>query len=152
VQLAAERNAHLNECGIISKDQADQSRSQADATAATVKADKAAVESARAQLAAQQAAVENAKVALGYTTIRSPIDGRTGSLAVKPGNPGAATTPELMPIAQVQPVYVTFAVAAVHLPTVKQHMTAVRLQVVARPQDADAQPAAGELTFVDNAV
>src|SRR5439155_13918125 len=75
LQLSAERNTELNARGIISKDQAEQSRSQADATAATVKADKAAVESARAQLVAQQAAVNNAKVALSYTTIRSPIDG-----------------------------------------------------------------------------
>src|SRR5262249_42073586 len=71
LQLTAERNAQLNERGIISKDMADQSRSQADAIAATVKADKAAVESARAQVVAQQAAVENAKVALGYTIIKS---------------------------------------------------------------------------------
>jgi multidrug efflux system membrane fusion protein len=152
LQLSAERNAQLNARGIISKDQAEQSRAQADATAATVKADKAAVESARAELVAQQAAVENAKVALSYTTIRSAIDGRTGNLAVKAGNLVAANTTELMTIAQVQPVYVTFAVPAVHLPTIKRHMTRDRLTVAATPQDAEAQPVGGELTFVDNAV
>ena len=47
VQLTAERNAQLNARGIISKDQAEQSRSQADATAAMVKADKAARARAR---------------------------------------------------------------------------------------------------------
>jgi multidrug efflux system membrane fusion protein len=152
VQLAAERNAQLNARGIISKDQAEQARSQADATAATVKADKAAVESARAQLVAQQAAVENARVALGYTIIRSPIDGRSGNLSAKTGNLVTAGSTELTTIAQVQPVYVTFAVPAVHLPTIKRHMTGDRLHVIATPQDADAQPAAGELTFVDNTV
>src|SRR5438477_3484663 len=152
MQLSAERNATLNARGIISKDQAEQARSQADATAAAVKADKAAVESARAQLVAQQAAVDNAKVALGYTLIRSPIDGRTGNLTVKAGNLVAANTSELTTIAQVQPVYVTFAVPAVHLPTIKNHMSADRLPVVATPQDAERQPANGELTFVDNLV
>jgi len=150
--VTSERNSELQKKGIISTDQAQQSRAAADASAATVKADKAAVESARAQLVAQQAAVDNTKVALAYTTIFSPIDGRTGNLAVKEGNLVTANTTELMTIAQVQPVYVTFAVPAVHLPTIKRHLNAAKLTVVATPQDADAQAVNGELTFVDNSV
>ena len=97
------------------------------------------VESARAQLVAQQAAVDNAKVQLDYTIIRSPIDGRTGNLAVKAGNLVTANQTELMTIAQVEPVYVTFSVPAVHLPTIKQHMAArSKLPVTATPQDAEA--------------
>ena len=57
---------------------------------------------------------------LSYTIIRSPIDGRTGNLAVKAGNLVTANSTELMTIAQMQPVYVTFSVPAVHLPTIKQ--------------------------------
>ena len=91
-------------------------------------------------------------VALGYTLIRSPIDGRTGNLTVKAGNLVAANTSELTTIAQVQPVYVTFAMPAVHLPTIKNHMSVDRLPVVATPQDAERQPVTGELTFVDNLV
>ncbi len=87
-----------------------------------VKADKASIESARAQIVSQEAAVNNAKVALSYTIIRSPLDGRTGNLAVKTGNLVTANTTELMTIAQIQPVYVTFAVPAVHLATIKHHM------------------------------
>src|SRR5436190_6607530 len=151
-QLTAERQADLNKKGIVSKDQADQSRAAADASAATVKADRASIESARAQLVAQQAAVDNAKVALSYTTIRSPLDGRTGNLAVKAGNLVTANTTELMTIAQIEPALVTFAVPAVHLPTIKAHMSGGALQVSAIPQDADAQPAAGRLTFMDNNV
>ena len=151
-QLVAERNATLATKGILSKDQADQTRAAADATAATVEADKAAVESARAQLAAQQAAVDNAKVALSYTVIHSPIDGRTGNLAVKSGNLVTANSTELMTIAQIQPVNVTFAVPATHLPTIKRAMTHGTLPVIATPQDADAEPANGALRFIDNAV
>jgi multidrug efflux system membrane fusion protein len=151
-QLTAERNAQLNARGIISKDMAEQTRSAADATAALVQADKAAVASAQAQLAAQQAAVETARVQLDYTTIESPIDGRTGNLTVKAGNLVTANQTELMTIAQVQPVYVTFAVPATHLPTIKRHMTKDPLAVTATPQDADAQAAHGTLTFVDNGV
>jgi multidrug efflux system membrane fusion protein len=57
-----------------------------------------------------------------------------------------------MTIARVQPVFVTFSVPAMHLPTIKQHMAGGQLPVVATPQDADPQPAAGTLTFIDNAV
>jgi multidrug efflux system membrane fusion protein len=151
-QLTAERTLQLNQRGIVSKDQADQARAGADATKALVDADKAAVASAQAQLAAQMAAVQNAKVSLDYTTIRSAIDGRTGNLAVKKGNLVNANTTELMTIAQVQPIYVTFAVPSVNLPTIKSHLAEGRLPVVATPQDADARPADGELAFYDNVV
>ena len=138
-QLTAERQAQLTERGIISKDQAQQASASADATAATVKADRASIESARAQIVAQQAAVNNARVALSYTIIRSPLDGRTGNVTVKAGNLVTANSTELMTIAQIQPVYVTFAVPAVHLPTIKQHMADDRLTVTATPQDTDGE-------------
>jgi multidrug efflux system membrane fusion protein len=150
-QLTSERQAGLVKSGIVSKDVGDQSRSQADATLATVNADKAAVESAKAQLAVQASATENARVQLSYTSIRSPIEGRTGNITVKVGNL-AALNQELVTVAQLQPVYVTFTVPAVHLPTIKQHLGANKLQVVATPQDEDKKPADGQLTFVDNLV
>jgi len=151
-QLAAERQNQLRDRGIISRDQAEQAAAQADATAALVKADRANIESAKAQLVAQQAAVDNARVQLEYTVIHSPIDGRSGSLSVKVGSLITANQTELTTIARVQPVFVTFTVPAVHLPTIKKHMADGSLPVTAVPQDADAQPASGMLTFVDNAV
>jgi multidrug efflux system membrane fusion protein len=151
-QLAAERQSQLAARGIISKDANEQARAQADATAALVKADKAAIESAKAQLVVQQAAVDSAKVQLGYTRIESPINGRMGDVSVKAGNLVTANTSVLMTIAQIEPVFVTFSVPAVHLPTIKRQLGGNRLGVVATPQDADLQPAEGKLTFVDNAV
>src|SRR3954471_2458287 len=151
-QLAAERQAQLNQRGIISKDVAEQARSQADATAAVVKADRASIESARAQLVAQEAAVANARVSLGYTTIASPVDGQTGALSVKVGSLVTANQTELTTVARVEPVLVTFSVPAVHLGTIKSHMAAGKLPVTATPQDTEAQPATGVLTFVDYSV
>jgi membrane fusion protein, multidrug efflux system len=151
-QLTSERQASLAGRGIVSKDQAEQSRAQADSTAALVKADKAAIDSAKAQLAAGESAVDTARVQLGYTSIRSPIDGRTGNLSVKVGNLVTANNTELMTIAQVEPVFVTFSVPAVHLGVLKQHLGRDPLAVTASPQDGDAQIAQGHLTFVDNAV
>jgi len=151
-QLTAERHANLAGRGIVSKDLSEQARAASDATAATVKADRAAVESARAQLVAQQAVVDNAKVQLGYTTIASPIDGRTGNLTVKTGNLVSANTTELMTIAEVEPIYVTFSVPALQLSTIKDRMGKNKIQVTVTPQDGSNMPVTGELAFIDNAV
>ncbi|PYR30437.1 MAG: hypothetical protein DMF90_27685 [Acidobacteria bacterium] len=59
---------------------------------------------------------------------------------------------ELTTISQIEPVLVTFSVPAVHLPTIKSRMAGERLKVAAVPQDADARPATGTLSFVDNLV
>lgn len=151
-QVTAQRQADLNQRGIVSKDVAEQARASADAIKASVEADRAAVESAQAQIAAGEAALDNARVQLSYTEIRSPINGRTGDLTVKAGNLVTANTTQLMTIAQVQPVYVTFTVPAVHLPTIKAHMNDQKLPVMATPQDAETQAANGVLAFVDNGV
>jgi membrane fusion protein, multidrug efflux system len=151
-QVTASRQAQLVASGLLSRDAGDQSRASADATLSVVKADKAAVGSATAQLAVQQSVVDNARVQLSYTTIRSTIDGRTGNNTVKAGNLATANNSELVTIAQLQPVYVTFAVPAVHLPMIKGHFGKDMLQVFATAQGADSKPIQGELTFVDNAV
>ena len=82
--------------------------------------------------------VENAKVQLSYTMIRSPIDGRTGNLTVKLGNVVKANTMDMMTINQVQPIYVTFSVPEAQLNAIKKYMAMGTLTVRARPQDADA--------------
>jgi len=151
-QLTAERQAKLTKDGIISKDVAEQARAGAEATAATVKADRAAVESARAQLRAQQAMVDNAKVQLGYTTIASPIDGRTGNLTVKTGNLVTANTTELMTIAQIEPIYVTFSVPAIQLNAVKSGFGKNKIPVTVTPQDGATATVEGDLAFIDNSV
>jgi membrane fusion protein, multidrug efflux system len=151
-QLTAERQAALAGRGIVSKDVSEQARAGAEATAASVKADRAAVESARAQLVAQQAFLDNAKVQLGYTTIVSPINGRTGNLTVKTGNLVAANTTELMTIAEVEPIFVTFSVPALQLATIRQRMGKDKIQVTVTPQDGSAASVQGELAFIDNAV
>ena len=151
-QSQADRYGRLFQSGIVSKDQAEQMRSNADALAAGVKADEAAVRSARAAIVATKATVDNARVQLGYTTMRSPIDGRTGNIMVKQGNIVAANTMDLTTINQVEPIYVTFSVPESQLPDIKRYMAVGKLPVLATPQaDATAQER-GVLTFVDNSV
>lgn len=151
-QLTASRQAQLAARGLLSRDAGEQARAAADAASGTIKADEAAHESARAQLDMQQSVVDNSKVQLSYADIRAAINGRTGSNTVKPGNLVSANSTELVTITQLQPVYVTFAVPAVHLATVKEHVGKDPLLVMAASPDAGGQPIEGRLTFVDNAV
>src|SRR5579872_4681565 len=71
-QLEVKRFAPLAEKSYVSREQFEQAESTAASLAAAVQAD--------------QAAVENAKVLLSYYTIRAPIDGRLGTIALKTGN------------------------------------------------------------------
>jgi multidrug efflux system membrane fusion protein len=151
-QAQANRYAKLMQEGVISKEQSEQTRTNADAVAQAVSADRAAIESAKAEIVATQATVENYKVQLGYTEIRSPINGRTGNIVVKQGNVVNANTMDLMVINQVEPIYVTFAVPESQLRDVKKYMAGGKLTVTVAPQDDEANKEVGYLTFVDNAV
>lgn len=148
----ANRYQQLYDQKIISRDQAEQLRANADAVAQAVQADLATIESMKASIGASRAAVENAKVQLGYTKIYSPITGRTGNLTVKQGNVVTANNLELMTINQVEPIYVTFAVPESQLTAIKTYMAQGKLTVRAKPQDDDSSEETGTLTFVDNAV
>jgi len=137
-QAQAERSTKLFQAGIVSKDQYDQFQTNADALEASVRADRAAVESA--------------KVDLGYCTVRSSIAGRTGNLMVHPGNVVKANDTGLVVINQITPVYVDFSVPEQHLADIKKYQTRGKLRVRAIiPQD-EQRPAEGALTFVNNTV
>lgn len=148
----AGRYERLFKEGVISREQTEQFRASANAGEQGVRADKAAIASAQAAVAAGKAAVETTRVQLSYTRIRSPLDGRTGSLMVKEGNIVSALQTDLMTINQVQPIYVTFGVPEANLGAIREHMARGRLAVIAKPQDETAPEEQGVLTFVDNAV
>lgn len=151
-ETQAKRYAELSQSGVISRDQAEQLRANADAVAQAVAADQAAIESARAAIGAGEAAVEQVRVQLGYTTLRSPIDGRTGNLTVKQGNVVTANNMDLMTIVQVEPIYVTFSVPEAQLNAIKNYMGQGKLAVRAKPQDDASTEEVGSLTFIDNTV
>src|SRR5437016_5060839 len=134
----AGRYAKLAQEGVISAEQSDQMRTNADAIGQAVSADRAAIESAKAEIAAMQATIEYDKVMLGYTEIRSPIDGRTGNIGVKQGNLVTANSMEMMTINEVSPIYVTFSVPEAQLRQVKKYMAVGKLPVFATPQDDQA--------------
>ena len=152
VQEQSERFGRLFQDGIISKDQADQTKTSADTISHVIIADQAAVRSSEAAVGAGRAAVANAKVQLSYATISSPIDGRTGNLALKEGNLVTANTTDLVTINQVKPIYVTFSAPEANLPSIKRYMAQGKLPVEAVPQESASVRETGYLTFVDNTV
>jgi multidrug efflux system membrane fusion protein len=106
----------------------------------------------RAAVAADQAAVETAKLNVDYCSITAPVTGRTGNLNVKMGNLIKANDDNAMVIInQTSPIYGTFSIPAQQLPAVLSHRSAGISVLATLPGDA-AEPATGTLTFVDNAV
>ncbi|HXH48368.1 MAG TPA: efflux RND transporter periplasmic adaptor subunit [Terriglobia bacterium] len=134
----AKRYTELEKEGIVSQIQFEQFTSNAQALDAAVRAD--------------EAAVENAKIRLSYCSIASPIDGRTGSLLVHPGNLVKTNDTSLVVINQVTPIYVDFSVPEQYLAQIKQHQARGQLRVLAYPSDNKAEASTGVLTFINNSV
>jgi multidrug efflux system membrane fusion protein len=146
------RFQNLFKQGIISQDQSEQYSADADAKSEAVKADQAAIQSSQAAIEADKASIDNAQIQLSYTTIKSPIDGRTGNLMVKQGNVVKANDIDLVTINQLSPIYVTFSVPEAQLTDVKRYMAQGKVAVLASPEKDNSNFEHGVLTFVDNAV
>lgn len=134
----AARDAELLKGGLMPSSDSEKSQSDAEALAATVQAD--------------LAAVENARLQLEHCSIRSPIDGRAGNLLVDAGNVVKANDVALVTLNQVHPVEVFFSVPQRELPAIQRYRAAGRIEVRAAPPTDEARFETGELTFVDNAV
>jgi multidrug efflux system membrane fusion protein len=133
------RYAELAKKDFMPKQQYEQARTTVETLSATIKAD--------------QAALDHAKLQLGYTAIRAPIQGRTGSVLVNLGNVVKANDPApLVVINQIQPTYVAFSVSERYLPEIKARMAKGRLGVSASAQGDTREPQLGEVSFVNNAV
>ncbi len=137
-QRDAERYRALVAKDYVTKSQADQYMATAEASQATVVAD--------------SAAVETAKLNLAYTTIHSPISGRTGSLLVRAGNLVQANGSPLVVINQIHPILVRFAVTQSDFIALEQHAHAGPIAVSVVTADSVPFGEQGALTFVDNAV
>jgi len=148
----AGRYTQLAQEGVISKEQDQQFQSQAQAQNEAVSADRAAIESSKADIAANHATLDNLRVQLGFTTIRAPITGRTGTLLVKQGNIVTANTSELVTINQLQPVFVAFAIPESQLKSVSGRFGKEKIEVLAAPQAGGEDPHRGVLTFYENTV
>ena len=104
-----------------------------------------------------QAQIDTARTNLSYTTIASPLAGRTGIRQVDQGNiVHAADTTPLVVITQLQPISVVFTLPQQTLPDVAQAMHAGTPEVLAYPQGdvggSGAPVDRGQLAVLDNTV
>jgi multidrug efflux system membrane fusion protein len=109
---------------------------------------------AEGSIAADQAAIQAAKVNLGYTKIVSPINGVVGLRQVDPGNiVHASDTNGLLVVTQLQPISVIFTLPEDQLPEVlKRTRGGARLAVEAFDRAASTHLASGNLLTVDNQI
>src|SRR5438105_5230972 len=152
-RVIAKRDANLLEAGVIAREQYDNDAAKLKADEATVRADQSAVANLQAAQKAEQAAVENARVQLSYTTIRAPTHAQTGNLRWTAANlvQPTATTP-MVTITQSAPIYVTFSIPERDLMRIRQNSGANgRVAEVEIPGD-ESNHAFGKLSLVDNTV
>jgi len=108
-------------------------------------------ETAAAQVRADEAAIESVRLQLAYCTIRAPINGYAGKIQIQEGNLVKANdTNPLVVINQVVPTNVSFSVPEQSLPAVRKYQASGELQVSAQVPNAGLPPVAGKLSFIDN--
>jgi multidrug efflux system membrane fusion protein len=134
-----DRSVDLGTKGYISKQDMDTLRNTVSQNQATVQAD--------------DAAIDSAKVQLGFTKILSPIDGVAGIRAVDPGNV-VTTTSAIVTLTQLHPINVMFSLPEQNLEVVREAMTKGLPLEVAALDRADAHIIAndGVLKVVDNQI
>lgn len=143
-QVAA-RYRPLYERRAVSQQELEQAEADEQAAAATVEA--------------SRAAVEQAELKLGYTTVRSPVTGRMGKAEVRVGSlvgKGEATL--LATVSTLDPMYVNFSVSEREaLQVWRRRQAEMRARAgasgitITLPDDS-VYPHAGHLDFVDRAV
>ncbi len=139
-QAEAERYTALYQAGVVSKETQQLQVSNQGQAAGSIKAD--------------QAAIEAARVNLGYTKIYSPIDGVVGLRLVDPGNiVHASDSTGLVVITQIHPIAVIFTLPEDQLPQVQAAMKGGKKLVVEAYDRTDAHKiASGTLLTIDNQI
>lgn len=106
-----------------------------------------------AQIAADEAAISNAKTQLDYTQVKSPITGVAGLRQVDIGNiVNASSQTGVVTIAQVEPITVIFTAPEDQLPYISEGQKSGELKVIAFTTDGKKTLAEGKLAVINNQV
>jgi multidrug efflux system membrane fusion protein len=107
----------------------------------------------QANIKGDDAAIDAARLNLQFTSITSPIDGRTGLRLVDPGNLIHATdTTGIVTITQIHPISVIFTLPQDTLPQIQTAMSMGKLPVLAYTADDKTMLGTGELLTTDNTI
>lgn len=137
----ADRYAALVKQEYVTQQQYDDEKAAADAQAAVVLAD--------------QAALQQAKIQLGYTEIVAPVSGKTGNVNLRVGDLVTANTATAMvTINQLNTVWVNFNIPQAALPGLLHYQTQSKtpLPVTIYTEDGHKQLSSGQLVFINNTV
>jgi multidrug efflux system membrane fusion protein len=119
----------------------------------TLDAQKATVAGLEAQIKGDEATLANARTQLAYTSITSPIDGRTGIRKVDVGNNlHASDTSGIVVVTQVQPISMIFTLPEGSLTEINEAMRSGPVQVAAISQDGTTELDRGTVALVDNQI
>ncbi len=119
----------------------------------TLDTTRAQVVQLQAQIKGDEAAIDNARTQLDYTTITAPIDGRTGIRLIDEGNiVRAADTTGIVVITQLHPISVIFTLPEDDLGRVSQSMAAGPVSVTALSRDGTQELDTGKLALIDNLI
>ncbi len=122
-------------------------------TRQTLDTQTASVAQLTAQVASDDAAIENASVQLGYATIKAPITGRVGFRLVDQGNiVNASSATGIVSIAQIEPISVLFTEPENTLTDITEGRKAGPLDVAALSSDGSKPLADGSLETFNNEI
>jgi membrane fusion protein (multidrug efflux system) len=109
-EINLNRDTPLAEARAIAQSQLDNEKQQAAQARASLSSAQAAVNAARANVAAAQAAATTAKLNLGFTEVRSLVDGVAGQATLQVGN---LVSPQsvLTSVSQLDPIKVYFSIS-----------------------------------------
>jgi len=113
----------------------------------------AKVDQLNAQLKGDQAAIDNAQTQVSYTTIRSPLTGKTGFRLVDPGNIVHATDQTgIVTVVKLQPISVVFTAPEENIGEINKALAIGNVPVTALSSDGKKVLGQGRLALVDNKV
>ena len=114
---------------------------------------KAKVDQLNAQIKGDQASIDNAQTQLSYTTITSPLTGKTGFRLIDPGNIIHATDQTgVVTIVKLQPISVVFTAPEENVGQINKALAAGTVPVIALSSDSTKTLGEGHLALVDNQV
>ena len=119
----------------------------------TVDTQRSLIAQLTAQVKGDAAAVDNARTQLDYTSIRSPIDGRTGIRLVDPGNNVHATdTTGIVVVTQLEPISVIFSLPEEQFPQLNDALQRGAVAVTALSRDDTEELDQGSIALIDNQI
>ncbi len=119
----------------------------------TLDAQRATVAGLEAQIKGDQANIDNAQTQLQYTSITSPIQGRTGIRRVDVGNNvHASDTSGIVVVTQLQPISLIFTLPEDSLGGIGSALSAGPVSVAALSRDGATELDRGTVTLVDNQI